>query len=808
MLSDLKHAFRLLRRAPGFACTAVLLLTLGIGAATTMFSIVDAWLLQPLHFPDPGRLVIGLKAEAQRPTEPKIFIGFRDWEAWANQSQTFSHIAGVLWRGFEGLDPSEKGIVGIVTTANLFDTLGVAPERGRVFRPTDVDGPPVAVIGHQLWKERFGGAPDVTGRTAALGSKVYRIIGVMPAGFGLRMIDQATDTQFYALLQKDEEAYRSGGQGPLAGIGRMKPRVAISAAQAELQAIQHGLDERYPDNPKGYTVLVTSLQQDNTRDVRASLWMAAAAASLVLLIVCANVGGLLLGRGMEREREMAVRAALGSGRARIIRQLLTESAVVAVMGAGGGGALAAGAIRVFAAVNPFGRMPPNPISLQGRTLWFAVGAGVASTLLFGLAPAVQASKENLNSVMKAAGRGVAGGLRAFRWQTILVSGQVALSMLLLVGAALLIQTLIKLQSHPLGFRKEGLTLAEVTIPRVGWTEVAQKQVLYERLRERLKAIPGVQSAALSNILPLGSPFENRFWIAGQPEGKDEAAPKAGLQAISADFFATMEIPVLEGRGFTEHDTATADAVAVVSRSAAGRWFGGRSPIGQRVKYREDAQWHTVVGVVGDTSYSFYNRLDWFTAPRIFYPLQQAANRSTSPVARQIYGLLRGRPINEGQVRDALKAVDPALRPGRVLPVQELVTDAVRQPKLRTRLLAMVSAISLVLAAIGIYGVMAQSVSRRKHEIGIRMALGAQHGDVVRMVVKQGAWFALLGIAAGTVSALAATRTLASLLYGVKPADVTAFAAAAAVLFAAVLAAALVPARKAARVDPVETLRQE
>jgi putative ABC transport system permease protein len=808
VLSDLKHAFRLLRRAPAFACTAVLLLALGVGVTTAMFGIVDAWLLQPLPFPDSSRLAIGLKAEAQRPTEPKLFIGFRDWEAWAGGNRSFTSLAAVFWRSFEADDPSEPGIFGMVATANLFDTLGVAPQRGRTFRPADIGGPPVAVISHQLWQQRFGGAPDTVGKTVRSNGKAYQIVGVMPPGFGLRMIDQPADAQFYALLQAGEEAWRSGGQGPVAAIGRLQPGVSLAAAETQLQAIQRGLDERYGDNPKGYTVLLTGLQQDNTRSLQASLWMAAAAAGLVLLIVCANIGGLLLGRGMERAPEMAVRAALGSGRARIIRQLLTESAAIAVLGAALGAMLAAGAIRVFAAVNPFGRMPQNPISLQGRAFVFAVLTSVAGTLLFGLAPALHSSNPNLNGMMKAAGRGVAGGLRAFRWQAILVAGQVALAMLLLVGAALTIQTLDRLQSHPLGFRAEDLTLAEVTIPRDGWQDAPRKQVLYQRLWERLHAIPGVQSAALSNILPLAAPFEDRFWIAGQPEGSPETAPKAGLQTVSADYFATMGIPLLQGRGFTEHDAGTAERAAVVNQSAARQWFGGQSPIGRRIKYRDDAQWQTVVGVVGDTSYSFYNKVDWFTAPRIFYPLPQAANGRTSPVSRQIYALLRGRAVTQAQVRDALNAIDPALRPGRVLPVRELISDAVRQPRLRTRMLALGSAIALLLAAIGIYAVMAQSVSRRRHEIGIRMALGARHGDVVRMVVKQGAGFALLGIAAGTLGGLLFTRTLASLLYGVKPADVTAFASAAAVLFTAVLLAALVPARKAARVDPAEALRED
>jgi len=346
------------------------------------------------------------------------------------------------------------------------------------------------------------------------------------------------------------------------------------------------------------------------------------------------------------------------------------------------------------------------------------------------------------------------------------------------------------------------------VPRTGWNEPAQKQVLYRQVLDRLSAIPGVRSAALGNLAPLAEPFANRFWIQGRGEDPEEKAPKAGQHIVSASYFATLEIPVLEGRAFTEFDNATGEHVAIVNRMAVQQWFGGRSPLGQHIQYKDDAQWQTVVGVVGDTASTFYNRVDWLTEPAIYYPLKQVANTSTSPVGRGISALLRGGSPDERAVRVALAAIDPALRPGRVLPVAQLIADAIGQPRLRTRLLALGSTLSLVLASIGIYGVMALAVSRRKREIGIRMALGAQHGDVVRMMVKQGAWLATAGIVAGTMAAVLFARTLAGLLYGVKPADAGTLLPAAALLFGAILLAALLPARRAARIDPMDALRQD
>jgi predicted permease len=407
----------------------------------------------------------------------------------------------------------------------------------------------VAVIGHEHWQNRFGGAADIIGRTFVLASKTYQIIGVMPPGFGLRMIDQAADTQFYALIQKDEPAYSAGGAGPMAAIGRLKPGISLQAAQAELAAIQRGLDERHPDNPKGFTVLLTNLQKDNTRNVHASLWLSAAALGFVLLIVCANVGSLLLGRTLQRQREMAIRSALGSGRRRIVRQLLTESGIVATLGGVAGLLLAHGAIQIFRAVNPFGRMPPNPIGIDWRTLTFTLLVGIASTLVFGVAPALEGANADLNEALKASARGIAGKVGALRSRALLVSVQVALSFVLVVGAGLMIETLARLESQPLGMRVHDVTVASVEIPKERRNDVRPvhrgrvdpgveqsfRQVESARSRLLLQRLGGADEfvAAVIRIGDREKFFDARAHVVGVEDGELTVAPKAG-DAVDRD----------------------------------------------------------------------------------------------------------------------------------------------------------------------------------------------------------------------------------------------------------------------------------
>jgi len=440
-------------------------------------------------------------------------------------------------------------------------------------------------------------------------------------------------------------------------------------------------------------------------------------------------------------------------------------------------------------------------------LIFTLLASIVSTLIFGLAPAVQASRIDLNEALKVSGRGMAGGPGTFHARALLVTLQMALSLVLVVGASLMIETLARLESHPLGFHAEDVSVGDVAIPKERWNDLPARRLLFNRLLEKLKALPGIQEAAISGATPIGGGFEDRFSIEGQPERSEDAAPKTGHQPVTQGYFEALRIPLLAGRSFNEQDDDKSGQVVIVNENAARRWFGGQSAIGARVKLRDDKEWRTVVGMVGDTAYTFYNTVEWLNGPRIFVPFQQSGGQPL-PVASHVYLLIRGRAVTLETLRPLLKSLDPGLRLGSLNSAGELVREVVRQPRLRTQLLGGLAGMSLLLAAIGIYGVMAQSVVQRTHEIGVRMALGARANDLVRMVVAQGLRLAMAGIVVGVVCALLLTRILASLLYGVKPTDVVTFAVAALVLLSAVVLAAVLPARSATRVDPMVALRQD
>ncbi|HEY1338767.1 MAG TPA: FtsX-like permease family protein, partial [Bryobacteraceae bacterium] len=454
--------------------------------------------------------------------------------------------------------------------------------------------------------------------------------------------------------------------------------------------------------------------------------------------------------------------------------------------------------------NPFGRMPSNAVALDWRAVAFTLGAAAFSTILCGLAPALQASRPDLNEAMKSSGRGVSGTRDAARARSLMAAGQIALSLVIVTAAVLMIETLARLESTPLGFRMDGVTVVEAGIPRKG----PDSRTVFDGMLAKIKTVPGVEIAAMTNTWPLSIGFQDRLQVEGRPAPKKaDASALSTRQWITSEYFAAMGIPLLEGRGFTEHDGEHSTPAAIVSRMAADRWFGGHA-VGQRLKFEHEKEWRTVVGVAGDTATTFYNTIEWLHEPRVYEPAEQGGMEFTSPVHRTFYVVARGREIGKPEAEKILKSVSPDLRTARVQSVRQMVADVVQQPKLRMQMLGGFAAMALLLAAIGVYGVVAQSVIQRRREIGIRVALGAQRNDVVRMVAAQGLRIAMAGIAAGVAGAIAAARLLAGLLYGVEPTDAGALTLAAAVLALAAVAAAALPARSAASVDPLRTLREE
>lgn len=810
LLTDLRHAGRLLRGAPAFSIATVAILALAIGINTAMFSIVNTWMFRPLHFADANQLVMVLRYDLEHPDGTPFFAFARDHAEWKGRLQSFQNFGGMFWRSFTLTGRGEaESFNGMILTDDLFPTLGSAAELGRVFNSADLSGPPVIVLSHSFWQQHFAGSRDVLGRELALNGKPYRIIGVMPPSFSLRMENQPFDPAILALIQPGDADYNATAMSPLAIIGRLKPGVSIDAAKAELSALQSKLDATHTGLPAHMGILIEKLRDDNMRFVRTSIFTLAGAVVFVLLIACANVAGLLLGRTSTRRRELAVRAALGSGRGRLVSQLLTESLLLALIGAALGLLLAYGGVRGFVAINPFSLLPPDPISIDGRALGFAVALVFATTLLFGAAPALKASRIDPGEFLKS--RGQSGAVRMRSGQSVLSVLQVALSLLLLTGAALMAKTLVKLRVQSLGYRTDQVTVAQLTLPGAEYGGHPDRVSRFnDRLLEKVAGLPGVQSAAMGSVRPTATGPGVYVLAEGQSPPAQLGLPTEYEQIVTPGFFDTLEIPLIAGRKFSERDSAASQKVAVVSDTLAQKLFGGADPIGRRIRIRKDGPWLTIVGMVASIRTLFYNTLSPTVTPFVFIPAAQVEGPVFNPRGTEAYLFLRGsgNSITMPVIRRQVDAVDRDVPMGDFMPLANMVAEATAQARMRTALVGGFAGVALLLAAIGIYGLIAQNTAQRTGEIGIRMALGARPGDVLGMVVRQAVVIAGVGIALGVAGGLALARVLAGFLYGIAATDATVYVAVAIAVIAAASAAAYLPARKAARVDPTVALRYE
>ncbi len=810
---DLRYALRQLRRNPGFAAVVILTLTLGIGANTAVFSVLHGVLLRPLPYAEPDELVAiwtrYLPSTGQDipqfPVSAPEIVDYRD------ASRALEDVIPHRWSDRtltgEGQDPVRVrvGFVG----AGLLSLLGAGPALGRTFvEEEEAPGASRTVLlSHVLWRERFGGDPEVVGRTVELDGEAARVVGVMPEDF----VFPDASVRLWTPLGWNETDLPSRGNHYLQAIGRLAPGVGLERAEAELEAIMGAWSEEYEHYAMGHFLFLRPLHEDLVGDVGPVLWLLMTAVLLVLLVACANVANLFLARSQTRTRETAVRAALGAGRGRLIRQLLTESGVLAALGAVGGLALAAWGTGALARIDP-GAIPRlEAVRLDATVLFFTGALAVATALAFGLVPAFRAARSGLAAAARSHVRagGDAGGRR---FRSALVAAEVTVSVVVVVAAGLLVRSFQELSAVDPGIEPRGVLTFDLSLPSAEYPASEQAPAFFERLLERIRGLPGVRSAASISVLPLtGAPPRVDFQVEGEP------APPGGIPAWNADvlyvqpgYFETMRIPLLRGRTFEAADRADRHLVAVVNRAAVRRYWPDEDPIGVRFTYDAGAEpiaWITIVGVVADTK---VDGLDAETRPQVFLPHDQLRVAQGSPGRYQsVVVRTEGDPLALAPaVRGVVRELDPGLALANLRTADDVVEASVARPRLTAELLASFGFLALLLSAIGIYGVVGYSVARRSREIGIRMALGADRRRVLRLVLRQGMGPVAAGALAGLAAALAATRLLSSLLFGVSPADPAVFASVVVLLAAVGLLACWLPARRALRVDPATTLRYE
>ncbi len=797
-LQDLHYGLRTLRQHPGFTALAVLTLALGIGANTAIFTVVNAVLLRPLPYADPDRLVYVRENNLKKgwdsfSVSPPNFV---DWRAQGRSFELLCAIDGGAYN-YTGRDVPEQ-LRGREVTEGFFQMLGVRPQLGRWFEAEDYQPGKdrVVLLTHAGWQRLFAGDAGVLGRVMLLNGEAYTVVGVLPANFRMSAHSELWLPRVFS------ERERSGrGSHFINVMGRLRPGVTAEQAQQEMTAIAAQLATQYPDTNRDWGAVVTLFYEMIVGEVRPALLLLMGAVGLVLLIACANVANMLLARASVRTREIAVRAALGASRARLVRQLLTESLLLAALGGVLGMLLAVWGTSALSA-GLTGVLPrASEISVDGWVAAFTVLGSVLTGLLFGMAPAWMVSRANLQETLREGGGSGSAERRGWLRSTLVVA-EVALAVVLVVASGLLLQSFARLQSVPPGFRSDHALHFAVNLPRAKYPETAQQAVFFLRALERVKALPGVESAALVSGLPLSGDDEMYSLQVEGRAGDGGDLPSPLYYLVSPEYFRAMGIPLLAGRGFTGQDADGAARVIVVNRAFAERIFPGGDPIGQRVRLGRNSDIvREIVGVVANTKHYALGEND---LPQVYEPFAQMPRRYSSFLLRT--------SVEPGSlaaaVRREVRAMDPEQPVVGIVTIEELLAESVAQPRFRTLLLGLFGGLALLLAAVGVYGVMAYSVARRTQEIGIRMALGAGRREVVRLVLRRGLRLAVLGIAVGLAGALAATRVLATLLFGITPTDAPTFAATALLLLAVAVLACLMPALRAARVDPLVALRYE
>jgi putative ABC transport system permease protein len=804
LAQDFRYGLRQLRRNPGFTAIAVLTLALGIGANTAIFSVVYGIVFRPLPYRDPGRLVGVWERWIEKPGD-RIAVSLPNLKDWESQNSVFDGLAAY---GYNRYDIREleggEGVRAAMVTPRFFPLLGVKPFLGRELGPAD-DRKRVVVLSYELWQRLYHGETDVIGRSLRLSDHECTVIGVMPSEFRLPTPDVEMWLSF-------AEIYSISGSAGVANwltdrglhgyrvLARLKKGVSIAQAQSQMDTIELRLAQSYPKDDKGLSVVLVPLQSQIVGDVKTPLVLLLGAVGLILLIACVNVANLMLARATIRERETTLRRALGASAGRLIRQILTEGALLGALGGGLGILLAFWGVAIFLRLGPKSLPRLPDVRVDGPVLLFAVGATVLSCLLFSLAPAFRALGSRLSQTLREGGRGAAGHARAFRTRGTLVACEIALATVLVTGAGLMLNSFLRLATLQPGFSADHLLTFD-TIASLSRYRTPQEQTeFFNRILARVKALPGVKAAGACTSMPPDIVQEaDTFQIQGVTPADPAKSPQAWYLPATPGFLRALGLPLIRGRDISSADTSTAPPVAVINLQVVKTYFPHEDPLGRKILFLGVRR--TIVGVAGNTTY------DGLGSPpdyQIYVPYAQATFPGLHFAVRTA-----GDPLSQvAAVRAAVQSVDSGSRAGRIATMEQLLSRSILQPRFYTWLLGAFGFVALALATVGILGVISYSVTQRTHEIGIRMALGAERRDVLKMVVGQGLRLALIGVAIGIAGALALTRFLASMLDGVRPTDPLTFIAVSLILMAVALLACYIPARRASKVDPMEALRYE
>jgi len=810
MIQDIRYGLRILIKNPGFTIVAILTLALGIGANTAIFSVIYGVLMRPLPYRE-GEQLVHIRQQAPLARIDNMGFSVKEVLDYREQNQSLEGVVEHHSMSFIllGLEEPQRVQTGVVS-ANFFDLLGVKPLLGRTFAPGDDErgADAVLVLSYKYWQKAHGGDPDIVNKTFRMNDRVHTVIGVLPP-----IPQYPNEEDVYmptsACPTRSSEGFCDNRNARMMSVfGRLKTGMPVEQAQADLSTIASNLQKQYPDSyptNRGYAAKVAPLQEELTRQARPTLLILLGTAGLVLLIACANVANLTLARLMRREREMAVRAALGAGRGRLIRQLLTESTLLSLMGGILGLLLAAGGLHLLVAFAARFTTRASEISIDASVLLFTLAISVVTGLAFGLMPAFTSEKNFTAALKEGSGRSTTGAGRQ-RVRNLLIVAQVAVSFMLLIGAGLMMRSLFKLQQVNPGYNPENVLAMRLSPNWSKYNTPQQYQDFFNRVLEKVKPQPGALSASLASTFPMNpqgltsQPFTRGFLIEGRPLAEGELAPRAEPRTVSPDYFQTIQMPLVAGRYFTEADNNDALQVAIVNQTMARHRWNDEDPIGKRISFDQGRNWITIIGIVGDVK---QYGLDRETADEIYAPLAQ------NGFAGNLLVRTAADPMSMAQImREVVYAVDPETAVDNVQTLEKVRSESLTSPRLTAMLLGLFAGLALLITVTGISGVMALSVSQRTRELGIRMALGASQRKVLTMVMRQGMLLIAIGLVIGVAGALALTRVMSALLFDVEPHDPITFVAVSLVLMAVAAFACFVPARRVTTIDPMLALRSE